>query len=129
MLRELDEARLEVDLDPRHRRLYHTHLQRDRQKILGLLGDMKSNRFEILRSLTLLRQAALDLSLIDARHKDVPSAKLDVLAEMISEAVAEGHRTLVFGQFTRFLAAARRRVKPTGWTAATWTAAPGAERR
>ena len=113
-LPEKQEHVLEVDLDPRHRRLYQTHLQRERQKVLGLLGDMKSNRFEILRSLTLLRQAALDLSLVDARHNDVPSAKLDVLAEMISEAVAGGHRILVFSQFTRFLSAARRRVEADG---------------
>jgi superfamily II DNA or RNA helicase len=105
---------LEIDLDPRHRRLYQTHLQRERQKVLGLLGDMKSNRFEILRSLTMLRQAALDLSLIDARHQGVPSAKLDVLAGMVAEAVAGGHRILVFSQFTRFLTAARRRVEAIG---------------
>jgi superfamily II DNA or RNA helicase len=113
-LPEKQEHVLELDLDPRHRRLYHTHLQRERQKILGLLGDLKSNRFEILRSLTLLRQAALDLSLVDPRHKDVPSAKLDVLVEIVSEAVAGGHRILVFSQFTRFLSAARRRVEADG---------------
>jgi superfamily II DNA or RNA helicase len=113
-LPEKQEQVLVLDLDPRHRRLYQTHLQRERQKILGLLGDMKSNRFAILRSLTLLRQAALDISLVDARQKDVPSTKLDVLGGMISEAVAGGHRLLVFSQFTRFLSAACRRVEADG---------------
>ena len=30
---------LEVELTPRHRRIYDTHLQRERQKVLGLLDD------------------------------------------------------------------------------------------
>ena len=41
------------------------YLQRERQKVLGLLGDLNRNRFEILRSLTLLRQASLDPALVD----------------------------------------------------------------
>ena len=51
---------LELDLHPRHRRLYDTHLQRERQKVLGLLGDMDTNRFQIFQSLTMLRQLSLD---------------------------------------------------------------------
>ena len=49
---------LEVELDPQHRRIYQRHLQRERQKVLGLIDDVDSNRFTILRSLTLLRQLA-----------------------------------------------------------------------
>ncbi|MDN5919785.1 MAG: SNF2-related protein, partial [Pseudonocardia sp.] len=44
--------RLEVDLDPKHRRIYQRHLQRERQKVLGLIDDVDRNRFTILRSLT-----------------------------------------------------------------------------
>ena len=33
--------------------------------MLGLLGDLEKNRFEIFRSLTLLRQASLDVALVD----------------------------------------------------------------
>ena len=56
---------LDVDLHPRHRKLYDTHLQRERQKILGLLADFDRNRFTILRSLTLLRQLSLHAGLVD----------------------------------------------------------------
>ena len=45
-----------MELDPRHRRIYERHLQRERQKVLGLIDDVDRNRFTILRSLTLLRQ-------------------------------------------------------------------------
>ena len=59
---------LEVELHPRHRRLYQTHLQRERQKVLKLIDDLDANRFMILRSLTLLRQLSLHGALIDDAH-------------------------------------------------------------
>ncbi|MGX6608430.1 SNF2-related protein, partial [Micromonosporaceae bacterium Da 78-11] len=105
---------VEVDLSPGHRKVYQRYLQRERQKVLGLLGDMEKNRFEIFRSLTLLRQASLDVALVDERHRAVSSTKLDLLVEQVSDIVAEGHRTLVFSQFTRFLGSARDRLEQAG---------------
>jgi superfamily II DNA or RNA helicase len=105
---------LELELNTRHRKVYQTYLQRERQKVLGLLGDLEKNRFEIVRSLTLLRQAALDVSLVDPKHHTVPATKLDALAEQVADLVAEGHRSLVFSQFTRFLEASRRRLENAG---------------
>ena len=55
------------------------------------------------RSLTLLRQAALDIALVDPDPEPVPATKLDVLLELVDEVAAEGHRALVFSQFTPFL--------------------------
>ncbi|WP_427016265.1 SNF2-related protein [Pseudarthrobacter sp. P1] len=46
---------LELALSPKHRTIYQRHLQRERQKVLGLLDDMDKNRFQIFRSLTMLR--------------------------------------------------------------------------
>ena len=105
---------LELELHPRHRALYDTYLARERQKVLGLLEDSARNRFEILRSITLLRQASLDVTLVDPTRTRVPSIKLDALMEMIEEVVADGHRVLVFSQFTRFLVSARERVAAAG---------------
>ncbi len=113
-LPDKQEQVIELDLHPRHAKLYQTYLQRERQKVLGLLADVQKNRFEILKSLTLLRQASLDMSLVDAKHARVPSTKLDALDEMLEEIVADGHRVLVFSQFTRFLTQARARVKAAG---------------
>ncbi len=33
---------LEVELNPQHRKLYETHLQRERQKVLGLVDDLRT---------------------------------------------------------------------------------------
>jgi SNF2 family DNA or RNA helicase len=101
------EQTLEVDLHPRHRKLYDTYLQRERQKILGLIDDFDRNRFTILRSITLLRQLSLHPGLIDDRHDAVPCAKLGALVEQLGDVIGGGHRALVFSQFTGFLAKVR----------------------
>ncbi len=113
-LPEKQEQVLEVELDPQHRRLYQTHLQRERQKVLGLLDDVNHNRFTILRSLTLLRQLSLSAALVDPEHADVPSAKLDALLEQVADVAGGGHRALVFSQFTRFLRMARSQLEASG---------------
>ena len=105
---------LEVALSPQHRRIYQTHLQRERQKILGLLDDPDQHRFTILRSLTLLRQLSLDPYLVDDAHADVRSGKVDALLEQLQEVVGEGHRALVFSQFTQFLGRVRERLDAEG---------------
>lgn len=101
---------LEVVLNPRHQKVYQTHLQRERQKILGLIEDVNKNRFTIFQSLTLLRQLSLDVSLVDPALSAVRSSKLDVLFEQLEDLVAEGHRALIFSQFTGFLGKVRERL-------------------
>ena len=105
---------LELTLNPRHQQIYQTHLQRERKKVLGLIGDLDRNRFTIFSSLTLLRQLSLDPSLVDEKYAGVPSTKLDALMEQLDDVVAEGHRVLVFSQFTSFLAKVRSRLDDAG---------------
>ncbi len=105
---------LEVELAPKHRKIYQTHLQRERQKVLGLVEDLNRNRFTILRSLTLLRQLSLHAGLVDDRHQGLPSAKIDALLEQLTEVVDGGHRALVFSQFTGFLGQVRAQLDAAG---------------
>jgi len=98
------EQELRIELAPAHRAVYDTVLQRERQKVLGLLDDLDRHRFIVFRSLTLLRMLALAPSLVDAGDPGIPSSKLDALRERIAELAAEGHRALVFSQFTSYLA-------------------------
>lgn len=114
-LPEKQEQVLPVALTPRHRRLYDATLQRERQKLLDLLDDdLDRERFIVYRSLTLLRMLALDASLIDERHAGIPSAKLDALFEQLDDVLAEGHRALVFSQFTSFLGRVAARLDAAG---------------
>jgi superfamily II DNA or RNA helicase len=108
------EQALEIELHPRHRKLYDTRLQRERQKILGLIDDFDRNRFTILRSITLLRQLSLHPGLVDSAHEAVPCAKLGALVEQLEDVVGGGHRALVFSQFTGFLSKVRARLDHEG---------------
>ncbi|HEY5981206.1 MAG TPA: SNF2-related protein [Microlunatus sp.] len=112
------EQTLEVVLQPKHARIYQTHLQRERQKVLGLIDDLDDNRFTILQSLTLLRQLALDPALVDEQHEGVAASKTEVLVEMLREVAQEGHRALVFSQFTSYLRRVRERLAAAGLTTA-----------
>jgi superfamily II DNA or RNA helicase len=105
---------LDIELPPRHRALYNKRLQRERQKVLGLLDDMQRNRFTILKSLTVLRQMALHPGLVDPVHDTLASVKIDALAEHLRDVVDGGHRALVFSQFTRFLGRVRDRLDTEG---------------
>jgi superfamily II DNA or RNA helicase len=105
---------LEVELHPQHRKVYQMRLQRERQKVLGLIDDMNSNRFTIFRSLTLLRQLSLHAGLVDEAHASLASAKIDALSGHLNEVTSGGHRALVFSQFTGFLAKVRERLDAEG---------------
>ncbi|TFD26354.1 DEAD/DEAH box helicase [Cryobacterium cryoconiti] len=108
------EQLLEIELNPRHRALYDTFLQRERQKLFGLIDDLDKNRFIVFRSLTLLRLLSLDASLVDEKYAGVPSSKLDALLDQLGDVVAEGHRALVFSQFTSYLKKAAARLDAQG---------------
>lgn len=138
---------LSVELGAAHRRAYDKRLARERQKVLGLLEeDTAQARFNALRSLTILRQAALDPALVEgasseaeksageqttgepgagkkgsaggrgrgSRRPRKPSAKVEVLLDNLRPVVAEGHKALVFSQFTRYLAGVRQALEDAG---------------
>ena len=110
-----NDVRVNLPLAPGHRRIYDTHLQRERQKVLGLLEDMDKNRFTIFQSLTLLRRLALDAALIDPdAYEGVTSAKREYLVKRLPELLAGGHRVLVFSQFTGYLKSISARLAEEG---------------
>ena len=110
-----NDVRVNLPLAPGHRRIYDTHLQRERQKVLGLLEDMNKNRFTIFQSLTLLRRLALDAALIDPdAYEGVTSAKREYLVARLPELMAGGHRVLVFSQFTGYLKSIARALSEKG---------------
>ena len=96
---------------PRHRKVYETHLQRERQKVLGLVeDDFDKHRIAIFRSLTRLRQLSLDAALVDdGLRRDRRPRSSTCSSTSSTSCVAEGHRALMFSQFTSFLSAGARR--------------------
>ncbi|WP_166969249.1 DEAD/DEAH box helicase [Brevibacterium atlanticum] len=103
-LPEKQEQVITVELNSAHRKLYDRVLQKERKKILGFIDDeYDKQRFIVFRSLTLLRMLALDPAIVDAEHTEVPSSKLAALMDRLEDVIAEGHRSIVFSQFTSFL--------------------------
>jgi len=105
---------LRVELAPAHQHRYDTVLQRERQKILGLLPDLDRQRFIVFRSLTMLRMLSLAPGLIEPDDAGIASRKLEELVERLIELRSEGHRALVFSQFTSFLGLAAERLRRAG---------------
>jgi len=68
----------------------------------------------VLEALLRLRQAACHPGLIDPKRANEPSAKLEALLDALTELIAEGHKALVFSQFTSMLALVRDRLTKMG---------------
>ena len=111
-----NEDTMVCELEPVERKLYNQLRDHYRQLVLGLVDrqGLKRSQFQILEALLRLRQAACHPGLIDPRKHTGSSAKLDALLERLDEARAEGHKALVFSQFTSFLAFVRRELDERG---------------
>jgi SNF2 family DNA or RNA helicase len=75
---------------------------------------MGSAKMRVLEALLRLRQAACHPGLLDQKRVDEPSAKIDLLLEQLAEVREEGHKALVFSQFTSLLSIVRRRLDASG---------------
>jgi superfamily II DNA or RNA helicase len=109
-------ARLEqtiyCELEPPQRKLYDELREHYRHSLLGLIEREGINKakIQILEALLRLRQAACHPGLVDKARGDDPSAKLDMLLPRLAEVMEDGHKALVFSQFTQFLALVRKRL-------------------
>ena len=61
-----------------------------------------------------LRQAACDPRLLDKEYGETGS-KIELLTKQLTEVLAEGHKALVFSQFTSLLALVRQEVEKQQW--------------
>jgi superfamily II DNA or RNA helicase len=110
------EQTIYCEMEPVQRKLYDELRDHYRRSLLGLIerDGIKKSKIQILEALLRLRQAACHPGLIDKSRRHEPSAKLDVLLPQISEVLDEGHKALVFSQFTSFLAIVRDRLDRDG---------------
>ncbi|MFO0983006.1 MAG: DEAD/DEAH box helicase [Planctomycetota bacterium] len=112
------------ELEPRQRELYDELKQHYRQSLLERVRreGMAQSRIHVLEALLRLRQAACHPGLLDAARKDDASAKLDALLPRLREVIEEGHKALVFSQFTSLLAIVRKRLIRSASPTRTWMA-------
>jgi len=106
------EQTLHCDLEGKQRKRYdelRTYYRAVLAERIAKTGMAKA-KIHVLEALLRLRQAAIHPGLIDKTAVDESSAKLDVLMEQLREIIDEGHKALVFSQFTSFLAIVRNRL-------------------
>jgi superfamily II DNA or RNA helicase len=75
---------------------------------------LERSKIQVLEALLRLRQAACDPRLIDAKN-GVEGSKIETLLEQLEDVIAEGHKALVFSQFTSMLALVRKELEARDW--------------
>ncbi|MFH0945383.1 MAG: SNF2-related protein [Planctomycetota bacterium] len=111
-LPEREEQTLYCDFGEAQRELYEGLRQHYRRSLLkpGQDDSVDPNKMHVLEALLRLRQAACHPGLLDVTRVDEESAKLRVLLPRLAEIVDEGHKALVFSQFTSLLDIVERRL-------------------
>ena len=92
---------LHCELTEEERKVYDAVRAATRKQCVSLLND-GSKVFAVLEALLRLRQAACHSALVPGNHART-SSKVTALVEALEQAVAGGHKALVFSQWTSFL--------------------------
>jgi SNF2 family DNA or RNA helicase len=106
------EETLWCELSAGERRLYDQLRVHYRAVLLGRVqkGGLGRAKLQVLEALLRLRQAACHPGLLDAAKAEDGSAKFEVLTGQLAEVLEEGHKAIVFSQFTSLLALLRKRL-------------------
>jgi SNF2 family DNA or RNA helicase len=111
------EQTIYCEMDERQRRQYEELRDYYRQSLLEKVSrqGINKSKIQILEALLRLRQTACHPALVAGSIDDgTPNAKLDVLLPRLREVTEEGHKAIVFSQFTSFLSIIRKRLDHQG---------------
>lgn len=107
-LPEKNENIVYLDFNEKEREHYVSTLASIKKKMEEVQKGRKYS--EILKSLLLLRQLCLWQN-----HQFMMSTKVDFLVENLEQLMEEGHKVLVFSQFTTYLDIIQNKVKERSW--------------
>ncbi|MFN0056869.1 MAG: DEAD/DEAH box helicase [Planctomycetota bacterium] len=110
------EQTLFCDMEDEQRALYQQLLVHYRATALERAEHegLASSRMHVLEALLRLRQVACHPGLVDPQMRGLPGAKLQTLMPLLEEVASEGHKALVFSQFTSYLAIVREQLERLG---------------
>jgi len=108
------ESVMHVSLDERERSVYDAVMAATRKEVVALLNEGGSV-IKALEALLRLRQAACHPALVPGQQANT-SSKVQTLVEALSTAVSEGHKALVFSQWTSLLDLIETPLKGAGIT-------------
>ncbi|MFV0442672.1 MAG: SNF2-related protein [Planctomycetaceae bacterium] len=111
-LPEKTEQTIQCELSPKERKLYDELRNHYRKSLLGHVADqgLAKSKIHILEALLRLRQAACHPGLVNKAYVRDSSTKLDTLEQQLESLLAEGHKALVFSQFTSLLSLLKTRL-------------------
>lgn len=106
------EQTLYCDLTGKQRKEYQELRDYYRKSLTSRIekDGIASSKIHVLEALLRLRQAACHPGLIDKKRAGRSSAKLDALLEQLTEVLDEGHKALVFSQFTSLLSIVKKKL-------------------
>jgi len=97
-------------------RTYYNQLKQTLQKSIAEKVDasgLKKSKIDVLTALLRLRQAACHPALLQAGATE--SIKFQVLLQHLEEIIDEGHKALIFSQFTSLLGLLKKEIFERGW--------------
>lgn len=106
------ETKMLTDLSEEQKKVYLAYLENIRSEIHSEINEhgVEKSRMKILAALTRLRQICCHPSTFIENYQG-GSGKLDLLMEVIPDAIANDHRILVFSQFTGMLKIIEKELK------------------
>lgn len=118
-----------ASMEGEQRKLYSAHVQRIRM-MLDKQSDeeFRSAKIQILAELTKLRQLCCDPSLLYENYES-SSAKAEMCLDLIKSAIGNGHKVLLFSQFTSMLENLQRKLDEENISYYTLTGATPKEKR
>ena len=114
-LPEKTEQTLHVDMTPKQKKKYNElkdYYRAHLNKKVEELG-IKRSKIHVLEALLRLRQAACDPRLLG--DKEPSGAKLELLFEQLDALREDGHKALIFSQFTSLLQIVRNELDEQNW--------------
>ena len=110
------EQTIACELSTRERTAYEALRRHYRDTVIERIerDGLAKSKMHVLEALLRLRQASCHLGLIDPARRVDSSAKFDLLIPRLQEVIEEGHKALVFSQFTTLLGLLRARLDEAG---------------
>lgn len=105
------------EMDKTQAKLYNELRDHYRLSLLKQIDEqgIGKSKMHVLEALLRLRQAACHPGLLDPKWRSGASAKTEFLLPQLAEIFEEGHKALIFSQFTSFLSIVKKQLDDNGY--------------
>ncbi|MGB9620833.1 MAG: DEAD/DEAH box helicase [Brevinematia bacterium] len=110
------EQNIFVPLSAEQLRIYENIAKEIRMNIMKKVGEFgfEKSKIHILSALTKLRQICNHPGLISEEYKNLESGKLELLIDLLDDAIEGEHKVLIFSQFVEMLKLIKERLEKEG---------------